>query len=246
LIGEIEPVKVVLSTEFTNRSRPMPINSLYHTWFQRIQELRPGQRITQIRNIVWLIVGIYQSRSVCLSRIAGKIPGRAKLLSTTRRLSRLLDNPAIRVREWYAPIAQGVAGSAVPEPGRDPFDRGWHEDWFRTSIVDRLPGLSETSYSHRLDLGQARQGTQHCQQAVGFVGLCSQLIPQKAAVFLVGDCEFGSWKSCDNWIAGVGSMFCARNPIPMLWLNESKIGNHFGSFIQNPVKVSGWERLPDR
>jgi hypothetical protein len=52
------------------------------------------------------MVGIYQSRSVCLSRVAGKIPGPAKLLSATRRLSRLLDNPAIRVREWYAPIAR--------------------------------------------------------------------------------------------------------------------------------------------
>ena len=84
----------------------MPINSFYDTWFRRIQELRPGQRITQIRNIVWLIIGIYQSRSVCLSRIALKIPGPVKLVSTTRRLSRLLENPALRVREWYEPIAR--------------------------------------------------------------------------------------------------------------------------------------------
>ena len=41
-----------------------------------------------------------------LSKIAGKIPGRAKLVSATRRLSRFLDNPAIRVREWYEPIAR--------------------------------------------------------------------------------------------------------------------------------------------
>ena len=84
----------------------MPTNSLYHTWFQQIRELRPGQRITQVRNFVWLMVGIHQSRSVYLSRIAGKIPGTAKLLSTVRRLSRLLDNANIRVREWYAPIAR--------------------------------------------------------------------------------------------------------------------------------------------
>ena len=84
----------------------MPTNSLYHTWFQRIQELRPDQRITQIRNFTWLVIGIYQSRSVSLSRIAGKIPGLAKLVSTTRRLSRLLNNPAIRVREWYESIAR--------------------------------------------------------------------------------------------------------------------------------------------
>ena len=84
----------------------MPINKLYHTWFQRIRELRPVQRITQTRNFTWLLVGIYQSRSVCLSRVAGKIPGTAKLLSSTRRLSRLLSNPAIQVREWYEPIAR--------------------------------------------------------------------------------------------------------------------------------------------
>ncbi len=84
----------------------MPINSLYHTWFRRIQELRPTQRVTQRRNFVWLLVGIHQSRSVCLSRIAGKIPGTAKLTSITRRLSRFLDNAALQVRDWYEPIAR--------------------------------------------------------------------------------------------------------------------------------------------
>src|SRR4030066_2047027 len=84
----------------------MPTNRLNDTWIRRIMELRPNQRITQIRNFVWLIIGIYQSRSVYLSRIAGRIPGPAKWLSTTRRLSRFLDNPAIRVREWYEPVAR--------------------------------------------------------------------------------------------------------------------------------------------
>ncbi len=84
----------------------MLINQLYDTWKTRIMELRPGQRITQVRAFVWLVVGIYLSRSVCLSRVAGKIPREAKLTSATRRLNRLLDNPAIRVREWYEPIAR--------------------------------------------------------------------------------------------------------------------------------------------
>lgn len=79
----------------------MPINHLYHTWFGQIAVLRPKQRVTQTRNFTWLIVGIHQSRSVNLSKVAGKIPGAAKLVSLSRRLSRLLDNPAIQVRAWY-------------------------------------------------------------------------------------------------------------------------------------------------
>ena len=95
----------------------MSINRLYHTWFQKIRQLRPDERVTRVRTLVWLMIGIYQSRSVHLSRIAGKIPGRALLLSTTRRLSRWLDNPAVRVREWYAPIAKEVLASMAASTG---------------------------------------------------------------------------------------------------------------------------------
>ena len=73
----------------------MPITNLYHTWEMRIRQLQPTERITRVRNIAWLLVGIYKSRSVSLSRISGKIPTSAKLLSTVRRMSRLLSNPEI-------------------------------------------------------------------------------------------------------------------------------------------------------
>jgi len=76
----------------------MSINQLYHTWFERITQLRPGERITRLRNLTWLIVGIFQSRSVHLNKIATKIPGQAKQLSIVRRLSRFLANPALRPR----------------------------------------------------------------------------------------------------------------------------------------------------
>ena len=52
----------------------MSANHLYHTWFERIRQLRPDERITRLRNLVWLMVGIYESRSVHLSDIASKIP----------------------------------------------------------------------------------------------------------------------------------------------------------------------------
>ena len=89
----------------------MPINELYHTWFMKIRQLQPTERITRIRNFTWLIVGIHQSRSVYLSRIAGKIPGKTKLLSFIQRLSRFLANPAIDVHAWYEHIARSWWGS---------------------------------------------------------------------------------------------------------------------------------------
>ena len=49
----------------------MPTNDLYHNWMKQICELRPTQRITQVRNFVWLMIGIYQSHSVCFPKDIG-------------------------------------------------------------------------------------------------------------------------------------------------------------------------------
>ena len=92
----------------------MPINETSRSWKARIcevtapfsRELRPKQRISQVQNFVWLVVGIYHSHSVDLSRIAGKVIGAAKNVSKVRRLSRFLANEAIDVRRWYKPIAK--------------------------------------------------------------------------------------------------------------------------------------------
>jgi hypothetical protein len=73
-----------------------------------LRELRPDERVTRIRNFSWLMVGLYESRSVHLSKVADKIPGMACLPSVTRRMRRLLDNSAIQVRDWYEPLAKSI------------------------------------------------------------------------------------------------------------------------------------------
>jgi Transposase DDE domain len=212
----------------------MPINHMYHTWFQQIRELRPNQRITQIRNFVWLIIGIYQSRSVGLSRIAGKIPGPAKLLSTTRRLSRLLDNPAIRVREWYAPIA-----------------REWLETQFRhLGEIRLMVDGTKIGYGHQLLIVclayrkraipiawtwvQRVKGHSTARQQLALLAYVRQLIPSGAAVFLVGDCEFGSvavQRQLDQW----HWFYVLRQKRDTgVWLDESRGWQPFGSYIQQP------------
>ena len=86
----------------------MSLNQTYHTWVMRILQWRPAERITRVRNMAQLLTGILESKSVHMSKVATKVVSSATLPSVTRRLSRFLDNPAVRVREWYEPIARDV------------------------------------------------------------------------------------------------------------------------------------------
>jgi hypothetical protein len=57
----------------------MLANRLYSALWKQMIRLRPKERITRLRNMIWLMVGIYLSCSVHLSKVALKIPGRAKV-----------------------------------------------------------------------------------------------------------------------------------------------------------------------
>lgn len=212
----------------------MPINNLYHTWFQWIQGLRPGQRITQVRNFVWLIIGIYQSRSVCLSRIAGKIPGPAKLLSQTRRLSRLLDNPAIRVREWYEPLARAWLENQIRHLGEihlivDGTKVGFGHQLLIVCLAYRKRAIpiAWTWVKHV-------KGHSTAVKQLALMAYVRKLIPTGAAVFLVGDCEFGSvavLRQLDRW----HWFYVLRQKSDTgVWFSEKSDWQPFGSYIQKP------------
>ena len=224
----------------------MPINELYHTWMQRICELRPNQRITQIRNFVWLIIGIYASHSVHLSKVAGKIPGSAKLVSTTRRLSRFLDNPAVRVREWYEPIA-----------------RQWLEaQWHCLGEIRLIVDGTKVGFGHQLlmvSLAYRRRAipiawtwVQHVRghssafKQLALLNYVSKLFPIDAVVFLVGDCEFGSLEVL-KWLDQWHWCYVLRQKSDTcVWLNQHNDWKPFDSFVHKAGE-SRWlgHGLPD-
>ena len=51
----------------------MSITNLYNTWMPKIKQMLPGERITRIRVLAWLLAGIFESKSVHLSKVASKI-----------------------------------------------------------------------------------------------------------------------------------------------------------------------------
>ena len=167
----------------------MPITELYHKWSQIINQLRPQERVTRVRNFTWLLVGIYQSRSVHLSKIAEKIPGNARLPSLTRRLSRFLDNPAIRVREWYRPIAISLLQRVADGEVRlivDGSKVGFGHQLLVVALAYRKRAIPLAWTWVNSNRGHS---TSHKQKAL--LAYVHGLIPSKTRVILVGDAEFG-------------------------------------------------------
>lgn len=180
----------------------MPINQLYHTWIQRIRELRPKQRITQVRGFAWLLVGIHQSRSVTLSRIAGKIPGSAKLLSTVRRISRVLNNAAIRVREWYEPIALQWLEAQSRQHGEIRLLVDGTKVGFGHQLLIVCLAYRRRSIPIAWTWVKHVKGHSSARKQLALLSYVRRLIPAGSAVFLAGDCEFGSvavLQQLDRW-----------------------------------------------
>jgi hypothetical protein len=174
------------------QEQTMPINNLYHTWNMRIKQLQPTERKTRIRNFAWLIVGIHQSRSVYLSRIAGKIPGKAKLLSFIQRLSRLLANPAINVRVWYEPIARSWLASQASHLQQvrlivDGTKVGFAHQLLMVSLAYRKRAIPIAWTWVKHIKGHATP-----EAGLALLAYVRSLLPKGIAILLVGDCEFGA------------------------------------------------------
>ena len=167
-----------------------------------------------------------------MSKVACKMPGEAKLTSTTRRLSRLLDNPAIRVREWYEPIA-----------------RHWLEAQYQCIREIRLIfDGTKIGFGHQLlivclayrkrSIPIAWTWVKHVRghstagKQLALLAYVRKLLPKGAAVFLVGDTELGPvevLRQLDTW----RWFYVLRQKTSThVWLNEQQAWQDFGSFVQ--------------
>jgi len=217
----------------------MPINETYRTWIQRICELRPKQRKTQVQNFVWLVVGIFHSHSVSLSQIAGKVMSTAKNVSTVRRLSRFLASPAVDVRSWYRSIAKAWLLSQFPQVGEirlivDGTKIGFGHQLLMVSLAYRRRAVP-------IAWSWVRHARGHSsgKQQISLLKYVGSLIPQNAPVFLVGDSEFGSiavLRQLEQW----HWLFVLRQKGNTgLWINEQVGWQRMEWFVQR-ARQSTW------
>ena len=210
----------------------MPINETYRTWIQRICELRPQQRITQVKNFVWLVVGIYHSRSVSLSRIAGKVLSTAKNVSTVRRLSRFLANPAIDVRKWYKPIAKAWLKNQYEHVGEirlivDGTKVGFAHQLLMVSLAYRRRAvpIAWTWVRHV-------RGHSSGKQQIQLLKHVGSLLPANAPIFVVGDSEFSSILVLQQLKQWYWFYVLRQKGSTTIWVDEQLGWQALDSFVQ--------------
>jgi hypothetical protein len=178
----------------------MPITKLYHTWMNKITQLLPNERITRRQNLAWLLAGIFESKSVHLSKVASKIPGKAMLVSITRRLDRFLENSEFRVRDWYEPIVKRLLAQRAGQKYClmvDGSKVGFGHQFLVITLAYRRRAIPLVWMWVRSSRGHSTSGRQ-----LALLNYIYKLLPANANVLVLGDSEFGAvdvLKQLDQW-----------------------------------------------
>jgi hypothetical protein len=179
----------------------MSINRLYHIWFQEIEQMWSHLRLTQRRNLTYLLIGIYLSKSVALNAVALKIPGQAVEVSVQRRLSRFLGNPAIRVRACYGPLIEPLL-TEISKNGAvrllvDGTKVGNGHQLLMVSVAYRRRAIPVA-----WTWVKGSRGHSSARKQLALLSHVRSLLPDDAKVLLVGDSEFGAVdgiRQVENW-----------------------------------------------
>jgi hypothetical protein len=81
---------------------------LYNRLNEKLRELVPVKNGKQITNWIWIVVGILQSQSPSLSKIANCLPLETEAASRVTLIRRWLMNPQVKVWKFYKKILEHV------------------------------------------------------------------------------------------------------------------------------------------
>jgi hypothetical protein len=169
---------------------------------QAIRQVAGQERITQQRGLAWLMACLYLGRSPHIERIANKIAGPARKRSKGERLRRWLDNPAVKVRRWYDPVARQLLAAACAE-GRtvrliiDGTRLGNDHQLLLVALAYRRRALPISWTWVRCQMGHSR-----ANQQAALLAHVRGLMPEGTPVQVVGDSEFGAvqvLRLLDGW-----------------------------------------------
>jgi hypothetical protein len=174
--------------------------------------------------MAWMMTGVYLSKSVHLSKIANKLPGKALRESREQRFRRFLKNAAVQVRDWYRPMAVALLQEAA-QTGEirliiDATKVTAHHQLLMVALAYRRRALPIAWTWTRKPRGHSSGSKQ-----VALLSYVKTLIPQKTRVILIGDSEFTPLQcAVESW----GWLFVFRQK---------------GSHLFRQQEEGSWQRL---
>lgn len=179
---------------------------LYHQFHKRLKGLEKWGRPELVQTLAYLMVGIFQSQDVRLSRIASNVPLGRQDESIAQRFRRWLKHPRVNARTIYDPVVVELLGSLCHTRLRIQIDR--------TVVDDRFNVLMLGLYHRKRALPLVWQVLEH-EGSGGWLewravlSHLADLLPEEAAVLLLGDQEFGQAATI-RLLRDYGWDFCLR------------------------------------
>lgn len=163
---------------------------IYRNIFDPVRQWLSELRVSQQRNLAWMITGLYLAEHVYLAEIAAYRFGQAKVTSKTRQLRRFVANEAIEVGVCYAPVARRVLQAAAAG-GRIRLLIDTLELSSRRQILMVALAYRRRAVPIRWVI-QRRKGMTDSQTQIALLEGILSLLPDDADVVLIGDGEFHS------------------------------------------------------
>jgi hypothetical protein len=215
---------------------------LYHKMQQQICQWLPEERITRVRNLSLLVVGLYLGRGVHLSYIVRKWPLPGKDLSLINRLRRFLSNGRIDVRRWYRPVARQLVQPLAGRPIRLIIDCTKVGFRYRVMIVGLTYRRRTLPLAWCVYRGQ--KGHVETVEQIALLQEVAGLLPANSPIVLLGDAGFQSvsllrWLSRRHWV------FVIRQPgnINVRWAGGSWVKINQLPLTEGQTRLIGWVRL---
>lgn len=183
---------------------------LYHKVLQKFCQWYENERITRLRNLAFMVVGLVQGRGIHLSQIVAQWPGLAgKDLSLINRARRFLDNEQVAVRKYYEPIVDQLLAAFAGREVRlimDCSKVGFHHRILTVSIAYKKRSLPLVWSVHR-----GRKGHVGYRHQLALLDYLLPRLPADTQVTLLADAGFESVHLL-NWLRAEKWHFVIRQP----------------------------------
>ena len=217
----------------------------YYKVLDQLCEWLPKERITRQRNMALLIMGLQLSGAIHMALIVRKWPVVGKDPSLVNRLRRFLNNPRVRVREWYHPLAVQLVSNFAGKRIRLVIDCtkiGFNYRLMTISLAYKKRSLPLVWSVHR-----GRKGHTTVTEQLALFKYVQQLLPKQAEVWVVGDTGFQSVHLLE-WLRRQGWHFVIRQQgrIKVCWASQPWIKIGHLTLKPGQTRYIGWVRLTEK